>query len=408
MRIGIVSGTIGLFDATGKYTYYLAKALGDAGYEVHCYADVDSRPSGLVANELRLRTIWFQLVKRKIRSVLMHVPALHGFLLRVLASLPDPTTRKVSAELAKCDVVWIVYSSFRRLLLVPIAMKVRRSKIKIVFDYHGVTPANLVHPGLAVAQRIDIEKLPAFAANSDLLVAHSKFAANELIRDSATTQKVAVIPLFVDPLLSRRSVERPVLGKSSADGAPKRILSVGRVSPHKRIDILIRAAALLKREGWKPKITIVGAVPALHESERHRLEKLAASLGMEGDIVFTGLISHDSLKQLYAQSDVLVITSAHEGFCLPIVEAMTFGLPVVASNVGSMPEVLGNAGELFDFPSHEHLAAKLSELFSKRSLMRHSSMAGRQRAALFSYDNFARNVKNVVAGLESTRRVGPV
>ena len=398
MRVAILSGTIGLLDATGKYTFYLAKVLADAGHEVHCHADVDARPSAFVANELHLRTIWFQVVKPRMESVLMRLPVLYGFLLRVLTSLPDTRTRKISAELAKCDLVWIVYSHFTKLFLVPIAMKVRGSKIRIVFDYHGVTPVELVHPGLAPAQTIDIERLAAFAPNPDLLLAHSKFAANELTSHSATTRKMTVIPLFIDPLLSRLCVERTVPNRSSAE--PKRILSVGRVASHKRIDILIRAASLMKKQGWKLKIAIVGSIHASHELERHRLEKLAASLGMEGDIVFTGLVSHDRLKQLYAQSDVLVITSAHEGFCLPIVEAMAFGLPVVASNVGSIPEVLGNAGELFDFPSHEQLAAELSKLLSKPSLMRHLCMAGRKRAALFSYDNFACNVRNLVAGLE--------
>jgi glycosyltransferase involved in cell wall biosynthesis len=405
MRIAILSGTIGLLDATGKYTYYLAKVLTDAGHEVHCYADVDARPSALVANELLAR-IWVRVIKRRIGSVLIRVPTLFDFFLRVLASLPDPRTRKMSAELEKCDLVWIVYSHFTNFFLIPIAMKAGRSKVRIIFDYHGVTPPNLVQPGLGAAQRIAIDKLAAFTANSDMLLVHSKFAANELIRNSATTQKVTAIPLFVDPLLSRPPVEGQGLGKSSTNGEPKRILSVGRVSPHKRIDILIRAASLLKREGWKLKITIVGTVPALDKSERHRLEKLAASLGMRPDIVFTGLISNDNLKQLYAQSDLLVITSAHETFCLPIVEAMTFGLPIVASNEGSIPEVLGNAGELFDFPSPQHLGAKMSELLSKPSLMRYLSRAGRQRVALFSYENFARNVDSLVAELESTRHVG--
>lgn len=400
MKIVILSGNLGLFDATAKYTYYLTRTLIDAGHDVLCYTSaIDPQlqlPWAIHAESARLESF-----KRRIGTWLMRVPMLFDFALRLVGMLPGLKMGTVFGELGQCDVVWIVYASFTRVMSLPTRMKLG-PKIRVVLDYQGITPANLVDQRTAAAQKFAIAKLRTLADKCDVLVAHSRFAADELRRNLGSDREVTVIPLFVDPILQKAPVGNQLSSVRSQGDTPRRILCVGRVAPSKRIDILLKAAALLKRKGRRTTITVVGRIDQPYDKERLRLEALALSLKLESDLAFKGIVPTDHLTQLYLQSDVFVSTSAHEGFCFPIIEAMALGLPVVTSNAGALPEVVGDAGLLFDFPSHEDLEAKLIELFSDPLLLRNLAMAGLQRARLFTLENFSRNTSTFVADLERT------
>jgi len=78
------------------------------------------------------------------------------------------------------------------------------------------------------------------------------------------------------------------------------------------------------------------------------LRRYAAELGLGDAVHFAGKVDDADLREAYRTSDVLVVASEHEGFCLPVVEAMAEGLPVVAHRRGALPEVLGDAGVLLD------------------------------------------------------------
>ena len=78
------------------------------------------------------------------------------------------------------------------------------------------------------------------------------------------------------------------------------------------------------------------------------LHRFVDELGLRGAVTFAGAVSDEQLAAVMARSDVLVVTSQHEGFGVPVLEAMTLGLPVVANRVGALPEVVGDAGLLVD------------------------------------------------------------
>ena len=73
-----------------------------------------------------------------------------------------------------------------------------------------------------------------------------------------------------------------------------------------------------------------------------------AELGLQDAVHFAGAVSDDDLVEVMVGSDVLVVTSGHEGFGVPVLEAMTLGVPVVANTAGALPEVVGDAGVLVD------------------------------------------------------------
>ena len=91
-----------------------------------------------------------------------------------------------------------------------------------------------------------------------------------------------------------------------------------------------------------------------------------AELGLAGAVRFAGHASDATVASAYAEADVLVVTSEHEGFCVPVVEAMATGLPVVAFDQGAVPEVLGGAGSLVSDKDPYALAASIGALLARR------------------------------------------
>ncbi|MHB1777033.1 MAG: glycosyltransferase [Acidimicrobiales bacterium] len=135
----------------------------------------------------------------------------------------------------------------------------------------------------------------------------------------------------------------------TADGRPRRRgarwLSVGRLAPNKSLEDAM-VALLAYRMRHDPAAELVVAGRAAFPAYARALRRFAAELGLGGAVHFEGRVSDRALSDLYRSSDVLVVVSAHEGFCLPVVEAMAHRLPVVAVARAAVPEVLGGAGVL--------------------------------------------------------------
>ncbi len=101
-----------------------------------------------------------------------------------------------------------------------------------------------------------------------------------------------------------------------------------------------------------------------------------ADLGLTDAVTFGGHASDAALSRAYLQADVLVVTSEHEGFCVPVVEAMSVGLPIVAFGQGALPEILGTAGVIVDSKDPFVLSSVIGGLLgdeSRRDLLRQSA-----------------------------------
>jgi len=190
-------------------------------------------------------------------------------------------------------------------------------------------------------------ELRGLAARASLGVAVSELNRRDLVEIGFGA--TAVLP----PLATLAAGDRDA-GPDRADGdasTPRqrgvRWLAVGRLAPNKAIEDAI-GALLAFRTLFDPEaeLVVVGkpAVPAYSAA----LRRFAADLGLAAAVHFAGRVDDEALRSAYRSSDVLVVTSEHEGFCLPVVEAMAHGLPVVAYRQGAVPETLGDAGVLID------------------------------------------------------------
>ena len=123
------------------------------------------------------------------------------------------------------------------------------------------------------------------------------------------------------------------------------MLFVGRIIPNKRIDDLIRAFAVFQRYvDPRSRLLLVGDYRG-HERYYDRLQEMVRGFDLD-EVVFTGHVDDDDLTAYYSVADLFLCLSEHEGYCVPLIEAMSFGVPVIAYDAGAVPETLRGGGML--------------------------------------------------------------
>ncbi len=227
---------------------------------------------------------------------------------------------------------------------------------KRILVYHNITPAHFFHgwdARLEMQCVLGREALKELVAVADLSLGDSEYNRQELVQAGAPLEKTGVLPIFLSDF-----------GAQPADAAQLRQLTqknttnwltVGRVVPSKGIHDLIRLFSVYQRAINADAILyIVGStgMPAYTDA----LFKLTQSLGVSDRVVFTGRVSDTLLTTYYRAADLYVIASYHEGFCVPAVESMYFGVPVLSRKTTALPETLGDAGILFTHLGYEPVA----------------------------------------------------
>ena len=248
---------------------------------------------------------------------------------------------------------------------------------RLVVIYHNITPARFFlgfHRHLAGLCYHGRRELETFAARTELGLGDSEFNRREL--EEAGFDRTGVLPIVLDLSLYDRRPS-PLVRRLYDDGRTN-VLFVGRVIPNKRIDDLIRSFAAFQR--WvRPhsRLLLVGDHRG-HERYYDRLLELVRELGAK-EVVFTGHVDDQELYAYYRSADVFLCLSEHEGFCVPLQEAMHFGLPVVAYEAGAVRETLHGGGLLLQDKSPELVAEVLGEL-TQGGPLRRAVLASQERA----------------------------
>ncbi len=228
-----------------------------------------------------------------------------------------------------------------------------------VLQYHNITPASFFAPyapGLFRLAALGRRELQSLVGKVDLALGDSEFNRQEL-EDLGFT-RTGVLPIAVDTERITGAPRRPALEKILSDGLIN-ILFVGRIVPNKRIEDHIRLAEVYKRyvDSYY-RFIFVGrydGVPSYYA----QIRALIAEFRMLPDrFWFTGPVPDEDLGAFYRWADAYVSLSEHEGFCVPLVEAMAADVPILAYAAGAVPETLGGAGLLFA-PEDLEIAAEL-------------------------------------------------
>ena len=247
----------------------------------------------------------------------------------------------------------------------------------LVVNYHNVTPPEFYAPwnnGMARHQLLAQAQLRELAPRAALGVAVSAF--NEAELRLAGFAHTAVVP----PAAIVTAAPGARVAGTTRPGA--RWVSVGRLAPNKAIEFAVMAL-LVTRARQDPHATLDVVGRPVVPSYTAALRRFVAELGLEDAVRFAGSVGDDALVETMAGSDVLVVTSGHEGFGVPVLEAMTLGLPVVANDAGALPEVVGDAGVLVDARDPYAVAGAVARVLRDAALRANlSEAAGRRIAAL--------------------------
>lgn len=209
--------------------------------------------------------------------------------------------------------------------------------------YHNVTPPDLLWrdaPALALQCRDGRMRLGSLAGAVSHAAADSHFNAAELV--PLGYPAADVIGVFRQPL------PRPSAPPSDDPPAPPggiRMLFVGRGAPNKCQHDAILGLGALTQAGIEAELRLVGNWGG-NRAYLERCMRLADSAGVTDRVVLLGSVSDEQLAAEYAQADVFVCLSEHEGYCVPLLEAMAANLPIIGYAAGAVPETMGHAGLL--------------------------------------------------------------
>ncbi len=241
----------------------------------------------------------------------------------------------------------------------------RTLRCRKILRYHNITPPEFFEPyhsGIANNCRAGLAMLPEFlAVEPDLILTPSAFNKADLIRAGAPEERTRVLPIFHrSEELAVLPANKYVIQRNLNDQFI--VLAVGRIVPNKGYEDLFSEAALLSPEEKRSiRIVCVGKkVPGLSRYTEN-LTALLRSSGLAKQTTFTGPVSESVLKSWYLLAGAFVSTSRHEGFCVPLVEAMTLRVPIAARSYAAVPETLGRGGICVGTGTGE-LTAALREL----------------------------------------------
>jgi glycosyltransferase involved in cell wall biosynthesis len=275
------------------------------------------------------------------------------------------------------------------------------SRGRRIMVYHNITPPRWFS-GINQRVAVDIERglsdLPALCAKSDLRLADSPFNASEL---AALGFPASVLDLPLDPGRWDRPRNDGIYNLVS--GTPGiHVLHVGRLAPNKMVEDIIKSFYFVHNcIEPQSKLWLVG-IDIDTELYSFSLKRLAAELGLENAVEFVGCLADEEVLALYEACSVYVCMSEHEGFCLPIIEAMYFGLPVIAYAAGAVPDTVGDGGILLREKRHAEIAELIVEVARNQELRNRIVERGRERVRAFSFDVFAARVNDVLVKTQTT------
>ncbi|MGH9156663.1 MAG: glycosyltransferase family 4 protein [Acidimicrobiales bacterium] len=257
---------------------------------------------------------------------------------------------------------------------------------RLVLVYHNISPASAFQPydpafaGLLDSGRRELEQLRDRAA---MALGVSAYNAAELVAIGFRNVRLAPLVVDVRSLVTREPDPETANHLATQVLGPV-VLFVGQLLPHKRPDLLLKAYHLLVTYSVpEAHLVLVGAgrLPRY----RQALQLFAQELNLRAWIA--GSVTPAQLAAFYRRADVFVTASEHEGFCVPLVEAMACGVPVIARSHGAIPETLGGAGLLLPPGDDPVLMAEAMATAVTEPALRQDLVArGHRRLAAFDPD----------------------
>lgn len=243
---------------------------------------------------------------------------------------------------------YAIYSDLFDILLIG------NGKAVQIIRFHNVTPANLVADRDRPLIERSMRQLQLFRS-ADEIWADSQENVAELMRRGISSERVRIMPLGVAPLF-----KGSILGKRPG---PVRFVYVGRVVPAKGVDELVEAAGLLRRSrSFDFSLEVCGNLQQAPPGFIDALGQRINELGMSDTVLLRGGVSNAELADIYRDAHVFVTASHHEGFCVPIIEALAAGCVPVSYANSNLRYIHGGLGKMAKVATPQGLAEAMQSV----------------------------------------------
>lgn len=281
-----------------------------------------------------------------------------------------------------------------------VSFLMRRPEPKLV-NYHNITPGRYFWPwephiGLELDRgREQLRRLAPYVQSAIAVSAY-----NERDLAAARYRTTSVAPVLVDLAAADVTPDEATTAalKAARARGGSRWLFVGRISPHKAQHEIVKALHVY-RQLYDPqaRLTLIGALGS--STYVKALRKLITALGLADAVRLQSAVPQNALVAHYREADVFVCCSRHEGFCVPLVEAMWHGLPVVTHAVSALPDTAGDAAVVLAAPATPAaVAAAVHRVLTDDHLRSALTGRGRERARRFDVAETRDQFTAAVAG----------
>jgi glycosyltransferase involved in cell wall biosynthesis len=256
-------------------------------------------------------------------------------------------------------------------------------RVPLVLVYHNVTPAGFfagVNAEVAARARNGRDDLPRFRDQTVLGLGDSEFNRRDL--DEAGYARTGVLPVIVPEDLLQIPPDARVLDQLENS---VNLIHVGRVAPNKRVEDAVKVLHYYNQIEPRARLYLVGHT-AYYGPYVQWLRGLVAWLSLDDAVTFTDHVSDAALVAYYRGADVLVYMSEHEGFGIPLVESMRFGVPIIAYASSAIPETLGGAGILVQEKRYPVIAELIHLLQTDAAFRTQVIACQTERVAAFAPD----------------------
>jgi len=267
--------------------------------------------------------------------------------------------------------------------------------------YHNLTPPEWfrgINPRIVREIEAGVAELPELCRISDSLLADSSFNLGELNKLGFEGQ-VLELPVDEKKWQGERNAGIYSLVKSEPG---LHVLHVGRLAPNKCIEDIIKSFYFLHHHiNKQSRLWLVG-IDIDTELYAFSLKRLVQELRLEQAVNFVGCLADSEVRSLYEACSVYLCMSEHEGYCLPVIEAMHFGLPVISYGSSALPETMSDGGIVVQEKRHAEIAELISYIDSNAEFKEKLVQAGKRRVERVSFESFAANVKRIFSDFSSS------
>ncbi|MFA4848361.1 MAG: glycosyltransferase [Methanoregula sp.] len=271
---------------------------------------------------------------------------------------------------------------------------------KKILIYHNITPPEYfigINEVLYKLLKHGRESLPSLINSVELAIGDSEYNRQEL--EKMGFSRTDVLPILIDFNIYHRFNDS-LIQKFTDDYV--NFLFVGRISPNKKQDDILKIFYYYKSINPKSRLFLVGGFNGC-ERYINQLQDIVKKLQLS-DVFFTGSVPFEDLISYYKIADIFLCMSEHEGFCVPLVESMYFNIPIVAYNSTAVTHTLGNSGIIVKEKRYDEIAELINVITEDNNLKMKIIELQKDRLNDFMFENSKKKVRQIINHLIDVTR----